>query len=406
MSRRAGFGPIIGELLLFRKLLHDLYIAFIKTLVRFMPGSQYMLFAGSGSATQLCRYIARSGVTKLLVVSDKPLVELGVVDKAISGLAGSRTEVVVFSDVQPDPSYEVVAAGAAMYREQACDSILAVGGGSSIDAAKIIGVAVSCDGDPKDYVGFGKVKDDLPPLYALPTTSGTGSEATSGAVITDTSTNEKGIISGNQLLPIAACLDPELLVGLPPHITAATGMDALTHAIEAYIGVWDRGDSMVRAASAVELIFAHLRTAYESGSSLEAREALALASYQAGQAINQVNVGNVHAIAHQIGAIYHVPHGLANAVLLPGVLECSLEDCRERLTDLAKLIGKQTAEEFIVAVRELNDSVGIPTTFEALRQSDFAEIILRARKEAFNYPSPHFMSEEDIQQILSRVLPQ
>ncbi len=384
-----------------KKFLHDLYVVVMKTMVLFMPAASYTLFAGEGSARQLCRYMLRNGHRKTLIVTDKPLVELGIVAQASAELENA----VLFSDVEPDPSYQVVTAGAAVYKENQCDSILAIGGGSSIDAAKGIGIQVSCPGDAKDYVGFNKVKNDTPPLYAIPTTSGTGSETTSGAVLSDTVTHEKGVISGAQLLPKAACLDPTLLTGLPPHITAATGMDALTHAIEAYIGVWDRGDSMQRAALAVEQIFKYLPQAVSNGSDLQARDAMAHASYQAGRAINQVNVGNVHAIAHQIGGLYGVPHGLANAIVMPAVLDLSLDKARNRLEELGKLTGSPSAEAFIESVRQLNRQLEIPEFLEPLKETDFDGIAERACKEAFAYPAPYFMVEEDVRKVLKTLLP-
>jgi len=387
------------------KLKHNFLISLTSVILKFMPGASYMLFAGEGSAAALCKSIARSGLKRLLVVTDKPLVELGIVERALAGLEDAGVEIVIYDGVIPDPTFQIVSEGVAVYRAQHCDSILAIGGGSSIDAAKIIGLEVSHGGDPRDYIGFGKVKDPIPPLYAIPTTSGTGSEATMGAVISDSETHEKGVISGSTLLPIAACLDPALLTGLPPHITAATGMDALTHAIEAYIGVWDRGDAKDKGSLATGMIFQQLPRAYADGSDLEARDAMAHASYMAGQAINQVNVGNVHAIAHQLGGQYGIPHGMANAMVLPHVLEMSVDAARERLTQLAGVIGKSTAEEFIAAVRELSVDVGIPTTVEKLRAEDIVALATRAVAEGDGYCSPHFMEMVDCTRILRNLLP-
>ena len=387
-----------------RRLKHNAFISFAGFLLKFSPWVSYLAFAGDGSSRSLCRHIAHSGARKILVVTDKPLVELGVVSRAIQGLAEESVETVIYDGVLPDPTYQIVAEGKAAYEAGACDAILAIGGGSSIDAAKVIGLALTHAGDPADYVGFGKVKEALPPLYVIPTTSGTGSEATMGAVISDNETHEKGIISGSTMLPLASCLDASLLTGLPPHITAATGMDALTHAIEAYIGVWDRGDSLDKAATATRLIFANLEQACSNGSDTGVREAMSQAAYLAGQAINQVNVGNVHAIAHQLGAFYGIPHGLANAQVMPHVLEISKEAARPRLTELAELVGLQTAEEFIAAVSQLNEKVGIPAKCEALQQADFDTITERALIEADGYPVPHMMSQTDVQLVLTKLL--
>ena len=387
--------------MLLRRIKHKALMGLASFLLKFSPGVSYLVFAGDGSARSLCRHIAHGGARRVLVVTDKPLVELGIVETAIAGLAEYAVEAVIFDEVLPDPTYSIVAAGKARYEQGDCDAILAIGGGSSIDAAKVIAVALTHEGDPKDYVGFGLVKDELPPLYAVPTTSGTGSEATMGAVISDNETHEKGIISGATMLPRAACLDATLMTGLPPHITAATGMDALTHAVEAYIGVWDRGDCMEKAAMATRMIFEYLPRACSNGSDVSVRDAMAQAAYLAGQAINQVNVGNIHAIAHQLGAVYGIPHGLANAMVMPHVLELSKDKAGARLAELAQLIGKNSADEFIAAVRELSQQVGIPATSDKIRRADFALMTERALAEADGYAVPYMMSPEDVNRVLT-----
>jgi alcohol dehydrogenase len=387
-----------------RRLKHKLVVNLMRLLMKFMPGASYHLFSGEGSSRQLCKHIGYQGLKKILVVTDKPLMEVGVAQQAMLGLAEAGVQAVVFDGVMPDPTFAIAAAGTAMYKQEGCDGILAIGGGSSIDAAKVMGMSITNEGDPKSYVGFGTVKNPLPPFYAIATTSGTGSEATMGAVVSDDDTHEKSIISGASMLPLAACLDPELLTGLPPHITAATGMDALTHAVEAYIGVIDRGDCLEKSTAATKLIFTHLPTACSNGTNVAARDAMAHAAYMAGQAINQVNVGNVHAIAHQLGAFYGVPHGLANAMVMPHVLDLSLEAARDRLTELAQLIGRNTAEEFIAAVREMNQTVGIGGKVEKMDAADFPAIIARALAEADGYPVPYMLTESDVQGLLEKLL--
>ena len=387
--------------MLLRRIKHKAFMFFASFMLKFAPGASYLVFAGDGSARSLCRHIAHSGARKLLVVTDKPLVELGIVQQAIEGLGEESVETVIFDGVLPDPTYRIVDEGKAVFEREGCDAILAIGGGSSIDAAKVIGVSLAHPEDPQTLVGFGLVKEELPPLYAIPTTSGTGSEATMGAVISDNDTHEKGILSGQTMLPRAACLDASLMTGLPPHITAATGMDALTHAVEAYIGIWDRGDSMEKAATATKLIFSHLPRACSDGADSRVRDAMAQAAYLAGQAINQVNVGNVHAIAHQLGALYGIPHGLANAQVMPHVLELSKGNAGDRLAELARLIGRESADDFIAAVRELNAAVGIPDKTEAIKAEDYATITERALAEADGYAVPHMMSPADVHRILN-----
>lgn len=394
-----------------RKIIHALYIKFITVMVVFAPGSTQQTFAGQGSSGQLCRHILRLGAKKILVVTDKPLRELGLVDRAIATLLDSDAEIVWYDGVLPDPTYEQVAEGVAVAKANASEVVLAIGGGSAMDAAKIIAASATSDESPSDWVGFGKVKHDILKLYAIPTTSGTGSEATSGAVISDAVTHEKGVISGATLLPLAIALDPELTTGLPPHITAATGMDALTHGIEAYIGIWDRGTRLEDARIAVKLVFDNLAAAYNDGGNIDARDGMAMGAYYAGMAINQVNVGNVHAIAHQLGGKYGIPHGLANALVLPHVLEFCRDEAQQRLAELAVLIGVgsesedegQLAHSFIKAVRDLRTEVGIGDHSDRLKQQDFDYLTDLAVAEGSGYPVPRLLDRSSVKDILTRI---
>jgi len=394
--------------LFLRKIKQYFYVKLMSFVVSFQPGARQFAFMGSGSASQLCCHIARMGFKKVLVVTDKPLRELGVVDQAVSALADAGVEVAYFDGVLPDPTYDQVADGAAALKQQGSEAVLAIGGGSSMDAAKIIAATANSDQSPRDWVGFGKVKHEVLPLFAIPTTSGTGSEATMGAVISDTETHEKGVISGAPLIPAATALDPDLITGLPPHITAATGMDALTHGIEAYIGIWERGTRLEDAAAAVKLIFDNLADAYRDGNNLAAREGMAIGSYYAGMAINQVNVGNVHAIAHQLGGTYGIPHGLANALVLPLVLDFCREEAQPRLAELAKLIGlgdeshseEQLSFQFIQAVRDLRTEVGIPDHTEQIQADDYKKICTAAIAEGDAYPVPRLLTSQVVFSIL------
>ena len=394
-----------------RKTKHALYLSLMRLVAGLGPGASHRAFVGGGSSQELCRHIVRTGARNILVVTDKPLRELGVVDQAIRPLLEADVDVTFYDGVLPDPTYDQVAAGVAVAKASGSDVILAIGGGSSIDAAKIIAASATSDESPKDWVGFGKVKHEVLKLYAVPTTSGTGSEATMGAVISDSETHLKGVISGGTLLPAATALDPDLIVGLPPHITAATGMDALTHAIEAYIGVWERGTRLEDARLGVKLVFQNLAKAYHNGGDKEARAGMALGAYYAGLAINQVNVGNVHAIAHQLGGKYGIPHGLANALVLPHILEfCQLE-ATQRLAELAILVGvgkpgdnqSQLAQSFIRAVRDLRTEVGIPDHSEKLQQQDFDAICELAIAEGDGYPVPRLLDKPSVLSILGKI---
>lgn len=394
-----------------RKFKHAFTLFLMKSLAGLAGSPAYMAYTGSGSAAELCRHISRSGVRKLLLVTDKPLRDLGIVDQATAALQGTGVEIVIFDGVEPNPTYDQVAAGRKMMVEHSCEAVLAIGGGSSIDAAKIIAASASSDADPKTWVGFGKVKHEVPKLYAIPTTSGTGSEATMGAVISDSQTLEKGVISGASLLPAAVALDSDLMLGMPAPITAATGIDALTHAIEAYICVWDRGTRKEHAAMATRLVFQHLRDAVADGSNREARDAMALGAYYAGIAINQVNVGNVHAIAHQIGGKYGIPHGLANALVLPHVLEYCRAEAGEALAELALLVGAGSAGEptdtlagkFIDAVVQLRTDVGLPETSDKIRPQDYGYLADLAFKECEGYPVPKLLERDAILDILGKI---
>lgn len=344
-------------------------------------------------------------------MTDKPLRELGVVDQATSPLLAADVDVAYYDGVLPDPTYDQVAEGAAIAKQHGSEAILAIGGGSSIDAAKIIAASATSDESPADWVGFGKVKHEVIALYAIPTTSGTGSEATMGAVISDAATHQKGIISGSTLLPVATALDAALITGLPPHITAATGMDALTHGIEAYIGVWERGTRLEDARIAVKLVFENLAAAYHDGSDLAARDGMAMGAYYAGMAINQVNVGNVHAIAHQLGGKYGIPHGLANALVLPHVLEFCHDEAAPRLAELAVLVGLgksgedegKLAHKFTQAVRDLRTEVGIPDHSDKLQREDFGDIADLAIEEGDGYPVPRLLDRQSVFSILGQV---
>lgn len=388
-----------------------LFLMLAKALTALSPGSSYLTFAGAGASAQLCAHIRRSGFKRVFVVTDKPLRELGIVDRALAGFADSDIELAFYDGVEPDPTFEQGRKGTELLHQHHADAVLAIGGGSAIDCAKLIAASSTSDEDPRSWIGLGKVKHDVLPIFAIPTTAGTGSEATMGAVISDAVTHEKGVISGGVLGPSATALDPDLQLGLPPAITAATGMDALTHAIEAYICRWDRGSSKEFALKAIPLIFDNLPRAYENGDDADAREAMALAAYYAGIAINQVNVGNVHAIAHQLGGKYGIPHGLANALVLPPMLEFMLDEATPALARLAALVSvgestqseREQAQAFIAAVRQLRGAVGISATSEKIRDEDFDYLTSLAVAEAVGYFSPRLLDAAGAREVLGKI---
>lgn len=388
---------------------HKIIITVFKTFIKFTPTAGIpMSFVGVGSTAKLCQHISRMGVSKILIVTDKPLVDLGIVAKAGDVFAALDIDVTIYDGVLPDPTFDVAAAGLIMQEQHGCDGVLAIGGGSAIDTAKTIAAAATNGGDVKKMAGFFKAKISPLPLFAIPTTSGTGSEVTIGAVISDAQTHEKHFVADPKIVPKAVALDPELITGLPPAITAATGMDALTHAVEAYVSTWASPQSDDYAKMAIKMIFENLPVAYGDGADIQGREQMSIAAYYAGLAINGAAVGNVHAIAHQLGAWYGTPHGLANALVMPEVLGFSKDAIAERLAELADMLalGNATdtnwtkADKFIKAIAELNETFGIGNKLDAIEEKDIAAIAKRAVKEGAGYPVPKLMDQEQCESMI------
>jgi alcohol dehydrogenase class IV len=321
----------------------------------------------------------------------------------------------VFDEITPDSPIPLIEKGIAFFTENGCDAIIAFGGGSSMDASKAIAVAVANPGkNLVQLAGYFKGLRNPVQIYAVPTTAGTGSEVTVAAVISDPEHERKLALVDPRMVPKMAALDPTLMTGLPPHITAATGIDALTHAVEAFVGHWTTPYSDGMALSAVGMIFENLPVAYRDGKNLEARERMALASTYAGFAFTRANVGYVHAIAHQFGGKYHTPHGLANAILLPHVLKYSHPAIVDRLALLAVAarLGQEgeepdaLAQKFLDGVDALNATLGIPRTLDALKEADIAALARAACLEAHTgYPVPRYMSQAQCEALIRQVLP-
>lgn len=382
--------------------------------VRLIPVPQPTLLVGPGASVRLGEAIAGFAHTKILLVTDAVVGKLGLARGLMAALKAGDTEFVVFDEITPDAPIPVVESGIATYRREGCDAIVAFGGGSVMDAAKAIGMSVANNRHPSQLVGYFRGWVGPPPIYAVPTTAGTGSEVTVAAVISDSADHRKLVIADSRIVPRMAALDPELMTGLPPAITAATGMDALTHAVEAYLGNWGTEFTDGLALSAVAMIYRNLPLAYADGQNLEAREKMALASAYAGMAFTRANVGNVHAIAHQLGGRYHTPHGLANAIMLPPVLRFSSSSIEPKLAELAKRAGlarkgdpeSKLAQKFLDSVEAMNRMLQIPQHLDALREEDIPELAAAACWEAdTNYPVPRAMSVSDCEGLLREVLP-
>lgn len=384
-------------------------------LTRVLPIPQPTLLVGAGSSRRLGQAVAAFGHGRVLVVTDKVIVGLGLLQGLTEALAEGGCEVVVFDEITPDAPIPLIERGIAAFRDHDCDALVAVGGGSAIDAAKAIAVAIANPGRSlRSLAGYYKGLRTPMPVYAVPTTAGTGSEVTVAAVIADPERRSKLVIVDTRLVPRMAALDPALMTGLPRAITAATGIDALTHAVEAFLGNWATAHTDALALAAVGLIFANLRTACGDGANLQARENMALASTWAGMAFTRANVGYVHAIAHQFGGLYHTPHGLANAIMLPHVLRFSAPAVTARLAQLALRAGlgqedegeETLARAFIDGVCRLNDDIGIPTTLQALREEDIPELARAALQEAHTgYPVPLYMTQAQCEAMIRAVLP-
>lgn len=394
-----------------RKAAHDLAIAVTGVVSKLIPDRVPMTLLGAGSSKDLCSAIAQAGTRKLLIVTDAMLVKLGIVGQVTAALDEAGVGWSVYDGVEPDPTSDQVSAGLEILRRDRCEAILAVGGGSPMDAAKVIAAAATNDKPLPKLEGLMKVRRAPLPLYAIPTTAGTGSEATIAAVVSDPVSHAKKFFVDPKLLPQMTALDPALMTGLPPAITAATGMDALTHAVESYIAKTSNDQTERWATAAIKLIFANLPKAYADGKDMEARRAMAVASYYAGLAFTRTSVGYVHAIAHQFGAHYRTPHGLANATVLPHVLEYSIGPAEKRMADMARMIGLQgqgdvvLARAFLDAVRDLARQVGIAPTLDALRPHDIPQIAREALAEAFmNYPVPRYMEQADCERMLGLML--
>ncbi|MDR0502976.1 MAG: iron-containing alcohol dehydrogenase [Treponema sp.] len=381
-----------------------------------LPWRKAAVIDGPGSIGKIPELLREQNVKKPILVTDNGLVKAGIAQKIIDVLASAKFPYVIYTDVEPNPSVNTVNKIQKLYVEQNCDGIIALGGGSSMDAAKGAGArAVKPRKSVNRLGGLLRVLKKLPPFIAVPTTAGTGSETTIAALITDTDTHHKYAIMDLSLIPRYAVLDPNLTAGLPPAITAATGMDALTHAVEAYLcWTYNTKESIQFALDAVKIIFANLEKVYANGKDIQARQEMLLASYKAGFAFTRAGVGNIHALAHTLGGLYNTPHGLANAVILPVVLDDYGADVHKKLAVLAQTAGlvsetdvKTNAEKariFIDAIYAMNERMGIPKGFDCIKDEDIPQMISWAGKESNPlYPVPVIYNRHRFLKIIQSI---
>ena len=387
----------------------------LKLAMNFLDWSEPELLKGAGAVKKLPSAVKAKKVDNVLVVTDKGLTGLHLLDGLYESLDAQGVKYTVYDGVQPNPTIDNIETAVELYQNNCCNGIIAFGGGSPMDCAKACGARIV---RPKKTVpelrGQLKVLKKLPPLFAVPTTAGTGSETTIAAVVSNPVTHEKNAINDPRLRPVMAVLDPELTVGLPQKITSTTGMDALTHAVEASIGHSNTKTTRRAAEEATKLIGENLLTAYEDGKNIQARGNMLEASYLAGIAFTRAYVGYVHAIAHNLGGMYGTPHGLANAVILPYVLDYYGKTAWKPLAKLAKISGfvetanrsnEEIANAFIARIREMNAAMNIPEKFDFIKEEDIPLIAQRALKEGNPlYPVPKIMDLADCEAVIRRLM--
>ncbi len=365
---------------------------------------------GPGAVSRLSEEIEKFGAKRIGIVTDSGVVKTGIKDRVASQI---KQEVFCFAEVIPEPPIEVANRCLAFIRDNGCDLLIGLGGGSSIDTAKMAGVLLKNEGKVSDYLGVNLVPKPGIPLIAVPTTAGTGSEASTSAVFLDTKARSKKGLRSDYLLPRVAILDPELTVSLPQQLTASTGLDALTHAIEGYSNTISTLMSEIMAEKAIELIHKHIRAAYTDGKDIEARYGMIMASYISGINLAIASVNLVHALAHTLGGTYGIGHGIANSLFLPYVMEFNRISCRDKFAKVASLMGEdvsglstdEASIKAVQAVRRLIKDLNIPQHLSDLDiPKEAPEVIpercmeTQARLIALN---PQKANIEDLKRIVS-----
>lgn len=390
-----------------------MYTAYCRTIqssmrvgMKLMNWRKPELLQGENSLLKLPVLIKSMNLKKVLIITDEGIHKLQLMNPLLEALDDLTIPYIVYSKTVPNPTFTNIEEALELYYLHECDGIIAFGGGSPMDCAKAVAAKIA---RPEKSIaqlkGLFKVRKEMPPFFAIPTTAGTGSEGTIAAVVSNSETHEKFAIMDPILVPHYAVLDPLLTVKLPPHITSTTGMDALTHAVEAYIGKSNTEETRKYAREAVILIFKYLYRAYVDGEDMKARAEMQRASYLAGLAFTRAYVGYVHAIAHTLGGFYQIPHGLANAVILPHVLRFYGDSVVKPLAELANLVGiggisdndERKAQLFIEAIEQLNEKMAIPSTIKGIVNRDVPLMVERALQEANPlYPVPRIINKDEM----------
>ena len=369
---------------------------------------------GPGCAKEIGTKAQNLGAKKALIVTDEGLFKFGVANTIAEYLQDAGVDSHIFAGAEPNPTDINVHHGVQAYNDNGCDFIVSLGGGSSHDCAKGIGLVTAGGGHIRDYEGIDKSTVPMTPLIAINTTAGTASEMTRFCIITNTDTHVKMAIVDWRCTPLIAIDDPKLMVAKPAGLTAATGMDALTHAVEAYVSTAANPITDACAEKAITMISQWLRPAVANGENIEARDAMSYAQYLAGMAFNNASLGYVHAMAHQLGGFYNLPHGVCNAVLLPHVCEFNLIACQDRYAKIAELMGVNTdgfteteaAFAAIDAIRELSSSIGIPSGLNELgvKTEDLAVMAENAQKDACMLTNPRKANHAQVVEIFKAAL--
>ncbi len=361
---------------------------------------------GEGSVQEAGELAKTLNVEKIMIVTDKFLAHNGMADKVAGIYKKAGIEVHIFGGAEPNPTDKNVADGIKAYKENGCNAIVSLGGGSSHDCAKGIGLIAANGGNIKNFEGVDKSDHDMIPLMAINTTAGTASEITRFCIITDTERKVKMAIVDWRVTPQISINDPELMVGMPPSLTAATGMDALTHAIEAYVSTMANPLTDAAALKAITMITQYLPKAVANGEYMKARDNMAYAQYLAGIAFNNASLGYVHAMAHQLGGFYNLPHGVCNAILLPYVESFNLMSNLNRFRDIVQAMGENisglstddAAVKAIHAIERLSKQVGIPRDLKSLgvKPEDFAIMAENAKKDVCHLTNPRKATKDEI----------
>ena len=373
-------------------------------------------YFGPGAREVLPQEISRMGYKKAFVATDKDLIKFGVADKVLKVLENAGIPYEVFSEIKPNPTVSNVKAGVEAFAKSGADFIIAIGGGSSMDTAKAVGIITNNPefADVVSLEGVADTKKKSVPIIALPTTAGTAAEVTINYVITDEENEKKMVCVDPNDIPVMAIVDAELMYTLPRGLTAATGMDALTHAIEGLItkGAWEMSDMF--ELKAIEMIARNLETAVNEPQNAEARNGMAVAQYIAGMAFSNVGLGVVHGMAHPLGAIFDIPHGVANALLLPTVMEFNMPAAIDKYVQIAKAMdvysagmsNEEAAEAAVEAVRQLSIRVGIPQHLAELgiKAEDLDKLATAAAADVCTPGNPRFVDKEIIQRLYEKVL--